>query len=62
MFGLAKLESKTTAAFKESSAKMKVKRSDLKMPGIVSTETLRAFTVFDTLARFIMPLCSAIHT
>ena len=60
MFDFAKLDSKTMAAFKESSAKMEVKRSDLKMPGIVSTELLRAFTIFDTLTRFIMPLCSAV--
>ena len=60
MFDFAKLDSKTMAAFKESSAKMQVKRSDLKMPGIVSTEMLRAFTIFDTLTRFVMPLCSAI--
>ena len=39
---------------------MKAKRSDLKMPGIVSTEMLRAFTIFDTLTRFVMPLCSAV--
>ncbi len=60
MFDFGKLDSKTMAAFKESSAKMEIKRSDLKMPGIVSTEMLRAFTIFDTLTRFVMPLCSAI--
>ena len=60
MFDFAKLDSKTMAAFKESSAKMEVKRSDLKMPGIVSTEMLRAFTIFDMLTRFVMPLCSAV--
>lgn len=60
MFDFAKLDSKTMAAFKESSAKMEIKRSDLKMPGIVSTEMLRAFTIFDTLTRFVMPLCSAV--
>ncbi|KAF6226667.1 hypothetical protein HO173_012413 [Letharia columbiana] len=60
MFDVAKLDSKTMAAFKKSSAKMEVKGSDLKMPGIVSTEMLRAFTIFDTLARFVMPLCSAV--
>lgn len=60
MFDFGKLDSKAMAAFKESSAKMEVERSDLKMPGIVSTEMLRAFTIFDTLTRFIMPLCSAV--
>ena len=39
---------------------MEVKRSDLKMAGIVSTEMLRAFTIFDTLTRFVMPPCSAV--
>ena len=62
MFDFAKLDSKTMSAFKESSAKMGVKRSDLKMPGIVSTEMLRAFTIFDTLTRFVMPLCSAVSS
>ena len=62
MFDFAKLDSKTMVAFKESSAQMEIKRSDLKMPGIVSTEMLRAFTIFDTLTRFIMPLCSAVPT
>lgn len=60
MFDFAKLDSKTMAAFKKSSAEMEIKRSDLKMQGIVSTEMLRAFTIFDTLTRFIMPLCSAV--
>lgn len=60
MFDAAKLASKTMAAFRKSSAKMEVERSDLKMPGIVSTEMLRAFTIFDTLAWFVMPLCSAV--
>ena len=60
MFEFAKLDPKTMAAFKESSTKMNIKRSDLKMPGIVSTEMLRAFTMFDTLTRFVMPLCSAV--
>ena len=47
MFDFGKLDSKTMAAFKESSAKMDVKRSDLKMQGIVSTEvrTFRNFIV-----------------
>lgn len=48
------------AAFNDSSAKMEIKRSNLKMPGIVSTEMLRAFTIFDTLTRFVMPLCSGV--
>lgn len=60
MFDAAKLGSKTMAAFKKSSAKLEVKRSDLKMPGIVSTEMLRAFTKINTLTRFVMPLCSAV--
>ena len=60
MFDFGKLDSKTMAAFKESSAKMEVERSNLKIPGIVSTEMLRAFTIFDTLTRFVMPLCSAV--
>ena len=30
------------------------------MPGIVSTEMLRALTIFDTLTRFVMPLCFAV--
>lgn len=60
MFDFAKLDSKTMAAFKESSARMEIKRSNLKMPGIVSTELLRAFTIFETLTRFVMPLCSAV--
>lgn len=60
MFDVAKLDSKTMAAFHESSAKMEVKSSDSKMPGIVSTEMLRAFTIFDMLTRFVMPLCSAV--
>ena len=62
MFDFAKLDSKTMSAFKESSANMGIKRSDLKMPGIVSTEMLRAFTIFDTLTRFVMPLCSAVSS
>ena len=47
MFDFGKLDSKTMAAFKESSAKIDVKRSDLKMQGIVSTEvrTFRNFIV-----------------
>ena len=45
MFDFAKLDSKTMAAFKESSAKMDVKRSGLKMEGIVSTE-VRRFQTF----------------
>ena len=60
MFDFAKLDSKTMSAFKESSAKMDVKRSNLKMPGIVSTEMLRAFTIFEMLTRFVMPLCTAV--
>ena len=45
MFDFGKLDSKTMAAFKESSAKIEVTRSDLKMPGIVSTDvrTIPAF-------------------
>ena len=60
MFDFGKLDSKTMAAFKDSSAKMEVDRSNLMIPGIVSTEMLRAFTIFDTLTRFVMPLCSAV--
>ena len=41
MFDFGKLDSKTMAAFKESSAKMDVKRSGLKVEGIVSTEVRR---------------------
>lgn len=60
MFDFGRLDSKTMAAFNASSAKMEIKRSDLKIPGIVSTEMLRAFSIFDTLTRFVMPLCSAV--
>ena len=41
MFDFGKLDSKTMAAFRESSAKMDVKRSSLKVEGIVSTEVRR---------------------
>ena len=60
MFDFGKLDSNTMAAFKASSAKMDIKRSDLKRSGIVPTKMLRAFTIFDTLTRFVMPLCSAV--
>lgn len=50
----------TMAAIREYSAKMDIKRSNLKMSGIVSTEMARAFTISDTLTRSIMPLCSAV--
>lgn len=62
MFDSAQLDSKTMAAFKKSSAEMDVERSDLRVPGMVLMEMLRAFTIFDTLTRFIMPLCSAVPT
>ena len=39
---------------------MKIARSDLKIPGVVSTEMLRAFCVYENLTRFIMPLCTAV--
>ena len=50
MFDIDKLDSKTMAAFKESSAKMEVKRSGLKMQGIVSTE-VRTFLNFICLGK-----------
>lgn len=59
MFDFGKLDSKTMAAYKKSSTEMDNPRSNLKLPGIVSTEMLRAFAVYEHLTRFIMPLCTA---
>lgn len=59
MFDFGKLDSPTMAAYKRSSADMKIVRSDVKMPRIVSTEMLRAFALYENLTRFIMPLCTA---
>ena len=60
MFDIAKLDSKTMSAYHKSSSAMKIARSDLKIPGVVSTEMLRAFCVYENLTRFIMPLCTAV--
>lgn len=61
MFDIGKLDSKTMSAYYKSSAAMEIARSELKMPGIVLTEMLRAFTVYEDLKRFIMPLCTAVQ-
>lgn len=47
-------------AHRKSSAAIEAVNLDLKKPGAVSTDMLRAFAVYDHLTRFIMPLCSAV--
>ncbi|KAL8781085.1 MAG: hypothetical protein Q9213_006167 [Squamulea squamosa] len=60
-FDVSKLDSQTMAAHRRSSLSIPNPSStDPKVSGVVSAESLRSFALFDSLTRFIMPLCSAI--
>lgn len=60
LYDYGKLDAKTMAAHRKSSSDMIYLKSELEIPNSVSTETLRAFAVYDHLTRFIMPLCTAV--
>ncbi|MCJ1479454.1 hypothetical protein MMC13_008140 [Lambiella insularis] len=58
MFDFGKLDSKTMAAYKKTSAEMKKAMSNPKTLGTMSMEMLRAFAVYELLTRFTIPLCA----
>ena len=61
MFDIGKLDSKTMGAYRGASLSVpRPNEVNLKDTGAVSTELLRAFGLFDSLTRFIMPLVSAV--
>lgn len=47
-------------AYKKTSSDMKQLKSELKIPDSISMEMARAFTVYEHLTRFIMPLCTGV--
>ena len=63
MFDIGKLDAKTMAAYRNASLSVprpKPSPANMKAPGVVSAELLRAFALFDSLTRFVMPLVSAV--
>ena len=60
-YDFAKIDSSSVNTHKKSSAATQQSRPDSKTtPGLVSTDMLRAFLVYEHLTRFVMPFCSAI--
>ncbi|KAL8675548.1 MAG: hypothetical protein Q9168_000060 [Polycauliona sp. 1 TL-2023] len=60
IFDFGKLDSKTMNAYKEASASIYGMQKRGSSEHAVSAEVLRSFIVYDSLTRFVMPLCSGI--
>ncbi|KAL8730355.1 MAG: hypothetical protein Q9166_004120 [cf. Caloplaca sp. 2 TL-2023] len=58
IFDFGKLDSKTMNAYRQASASIHGMRKESPSEHAVSPEVLRSFVVYDSLTRFVMPLCS----
>ncbi|KAL8815827.1 MAG: hypothetical protein Q9223_005075 [Gallowayella weberi] len=58
VFDFGKMDAKTVNAYRQASASIFGMRTESASEHAVSPDMLRAFVVFDSLTRFVMPLCS----